>query len=724
MIYIVLNIVIAIMCILLSIYVDTRTGSQADNPLIPLLLVLSSIAGFSAFCILISSVAPARLMLFIGRLYLLDQAVFFLMTANYCVNFPKYETPLPWKIAFSLCTLVAFYIVFTKIHSFTINKYCGFYIDSEYVFSGQLGELVRLNWEELFFGIFAVFIPAEAALMMLVRSENISSKIDSQKMYLNATGIALGWLVALLIAHGAARVPMFNTLFTLSHVLVMLLFIQASTHNMLYDFEFISTTAARFLARYVLTSFLGGLIFALFYPLMRNYEIHFLIVITIATGLVLTLSHQIFKMYGRRSQFRDSQSAKNFEDDIAAIDFNTEPSNILNQLFTIFKTNMRTTSLSIMVDNGRGELEVTYSTNPLPDEDRFSISINSTMLDGLWNINQRVVLRINAETQYIYQPFRQDLLSFFKSTNSDAFIVLHEGRRIIGIIVLGAKKDENMYDDVDYALFNKLYSYFFVVGFYMKNIVNETVVGTVNREIRMSEQIITSIQENMDKMTNPKADLGYIMVPAHNIGGEFIDIIKLSEDKYIYIIGSLSGKGISASMSMVILKSIIRTYLVETSDFKLLVNKVNYFISKSLPLGTFFAGVFILMDYSSDTLYYVNCGTAALFMYNQIYNNVIEIQGDGRVLGFMDDVSALIKVKKVKLNKGDIILSCTNGLITSSSLRGEIFGKTRVQDTLLENLTYPASRMAQFTYDALVKFAAKELSDDVSVLVIKYQGQK
>ena len=43
-----------------------------------------------------------------------------------------------------------------------------------------------------------------------------------------------------------------------------------------------------------------------------------------------------------------------------------------------------------------------------------------------------------------------------------------------------------MYDDMDYALFNKLYSYFFVVGYYMKNIVNENVVGTVNREIRMS----------------------------------------------------------------------------------------------------------------------------------------------------------------------------------------------------------------------------------------------
>ena len=214
------------------------------------------------------------------------------------------------------------------------------------------------------------------------------------------------------------------------------------------------------------------------------------------------------------------------------------------------------------------------------------------------------------------------------------------------------------------------------------------------------------------------------MIQAHSIGGEFNELIKLNNECHIFIIGSLSGKGISASMSMVILKSIIRTYLVETSDFKILVQKVNHFIREHLPLGTFFAGVFALMDFSSDTLYYVNCGTPALFMYNRTYNNIIEIQGDGRVLGFVQDVSSLVKVKKIKLSKGDTILACTGGLINSTSLRGEIFGKERVQRLLMENMTFPANRIAQFTYDALVKFASKELSDDVSIIVMKYLGDR
>ena len=175
-------------------------------------------------------------------------------------------------------------------------------------------------------------------------------------------------------------------------------------------------------------------------------------------------------------------------------------------------------------------------------------------------------------------------------------------------------------------------------------------------------------------------------------------------------------------MNMVILKSIIRSYLAEVHDFKQLVVKLNTFVRDSLPKGTIFAGLFALIDFESDTMYYINCGVPALMMYTQVYNNVIEIQGSGHVLGFVKDLTPYVSVKTTKLNHGDIIMACTDGLIQSHSLRGEQFGKERVQQAVLDNSTYPAQRMAQFTFDGLLKFMSKEMEDDVSILVIKYEG--
>ena len=181
----------------------------------------------------------------------------------------------------------------------------------------------------------------------------------------------------------------------------------------------------------------------------------------------------------------------------------------------------------------------------------------------------------------------------------------------------------------------------------------------------------------------------------------------------------LYGKGISASMSMVIIKSIIRTYLAETKDFKLLVEKVNSFIRFNLPKGTFFEGIFGLIDFRDDNLYYINCGVPALFLYTRSYNNVIEIQGDGKVLGFVKDISKYLKVKKVKLNQGDIIVTCTDGLIDSKSLRGEVYGKERIQKTITENTSFPASKIANITYTTCLNFLSKGLDDDVSIFVLK-----
>jgi serine phosphatase RsbU (regulator of sigma subunit) len=339
------------------------------------------------------------------------------------------------------------------------------------------------------------------------------------------------------------------------------------------------------------------------------------------------------------------------------------------------------------------------------------------------NNNHPVIFKNHLNTHHALAPIKKELAKVLDDNFAEAMIVLKEGRKVFGVILLGPKKLGNAFTDYDYTVFQNFYSYFFVCGYYLKNIVKESVVGTVNRELKFSGQIIRSIQENIDQIENPKIDIGYISKSARNLGGEFVDFIRLSDERYIMVFGDLSGKGINASMSMVIIKSIVRTFLAETRDFKVLVQKVNEFIRFNLPKGTFFAGMFALMDFTDNTVYYINCGIPAFFMYNQQYNNVIEIQGEGRVLGFVKSIEKLIRVKKIKLNPGDMLLACSDGLIDSVSMRGEPFGKARVQTTILENLNYPAEKMTNFLYNDLLDFTSKEQEDDVTIVAIKCRSK-
>ena len=69
-------------------------------------------------------------------------------------------------------------------------------------------------------------------------------------------------------------------------------------------------------------------------------------------------------------------------------------------------------------------------------------------------------------------------------------------------------------------------------------------------------------------------------------------------------------------------------------------------------------------------------------------------------------------------------MSVTDGILDTKSLRGDIFGKQRTQNALMDNSSYPAEKMARFAYDVLVDFASKQLENDVTMLVIKYLGNK
>jgi len=723
MIYILLNIVLCATLVWLSFTIDVRNGIKNNNPLVNLVLFLSTLFGLNVLCLLAGFWAPPQLANILGRLLVMLVAWYAVFSCIYQLLVPNYEKTTGMTICQWLFNLFAFYLVFIArggIKSISFSQTQGLVIESSQMFSGKLHEFLPITWYDFFCGFYFGVLPLLSMLVVLVRAETVTSKLDRQRMRIGALAVIVFWIAYTLVRFAVKYQPMISVIQIIAFVAEALVFVRAASVDSIWDIKSVLRAIGRFLINFAIPSVIVGFLFSVLWPQFTTRPALFIIIIIAILAGVITALYQMGKVLNRKNFLRDNNYAKIFEDELASIDYSGDTTDITARLFEIFKTNLNTSSLRVLIDGGVGDLETVYSS----DNEKYKIPLTNECFDVLLNINHPIVFRNYAEHNYTVTSIRKELLRLLDETNSDAFIMLNEGRHIVGVIFLGKKSTGNVYNDYDYNLFSKLYSYFFVIGYYMKNIANESVVGTVNREIKMSGQIITSIQENMDRIKSPKIDAGYIMVPAHNIGGEFIDLIRLTDTRHIFVIGAMSGKGIAASMSMVILKSVIRTFLAETKDFKLLVEKINSFIRFGLPKGTYFAGLFGLIDFSTDTMYYINCGSPALLIYTRAYNNVIEIQGEGRVLGFVKDIGHLIKVKKVKLAEGDIVLTCTPGLIETRSLRGELFGKDRVQKSLMENFTYPAEKMARFTYDALTQFTSKELEDDVSILVLKYLGGK
>lgn len=623
-------------------------------------------------------------------------------------------------VTFIKILLIAFliYIVYFQFTSIDISLENGTMIGSSYLFPVAAREYFPWNWVTLYNSIFKYIVPIAGILFMIIYQENNASQLERYQSGITILGIILMWCLNALIKFLSMANPAFTLIHMYSYVIMYVCFFSAMDKTTVPSGKGFWVNVFKSFISYVIPAFLLGSLFYYLQPVGSGYNWLFLLEILVAAVVCIVFSLKIRDVISSSRHIYTADYEESLEKDLASIDYNDEMDSVTNKMFDIMKKNVESSSMNVYIINKQNKFETAYTSNKM----NLSIPQSNPIFNHLLMENRSIVLYIEIEKEHIFAPIKNDLKKFFEDTASDALFVLNEGNNILGLITLGKKQGGDHYKEYDYNVFTKLYSYFFVFGYYMRNISNKDIIGTVNREIRMSSQIITSIQENIDVIKNPKIDVGYKMVPAHNIGGEFIDMIRLTDTRHLIVIGDLSGKGIAASMNMVILKSIIRTYLVETTDFKQLVIKVNSFVRDSLRKGTIFAGLFALLDFENDTMYYINCGIPAFFMFNQVYNNVIEIQGGGHVLGFVKDISPYLSVKTTKMMKDDIFLTCTDGLIQSHSLRGEQFGKERVQQSLLDNQTYNAQRMAQFTFDNLTKFMSKEMEDDVSIFVIKYQS--
>ena len=716
MIFALINFALALFMTWLAIFLDSKTGNEGKNPVISLNVFLALSCAGMGLTIFAAHGAPTRLVSFFAELTLFLFGLYSLYFSIYCVFYPTTEKKAIAQILSIGGAIWCAWAVFFHITGVTVTNFVGIRFDSVSLFKGGLATIFPYNWFTFYCVIIFVVIPFFSMLVLLLRSENREGRLDHQKSIMNALALIVAWASIMFIHIATKRVPMFTALILIPYVLAQWILVRSTLVDFLYDFLSSVGFVVKSLICYILPALFAGIGFAFLWSRMPAHGTLFYFYLIVLMGFIVVASYQVMKFFNRRSGFRSMQYAAPFEEDLSNFDFSDDPENIVRNMQNIFVKNIGMSFMRILVDNGSEELQSVYD---LQGEKRLTISTKGKMFDTLLNQNRRVIFKSAIESGFFYSDSRAEILQFFADTESEAFIILNEGRHILALLILGQKAGGNVYNNYDYDVFQKLYSYFFVFGYYMKNIGNESIVGVVNREIRMSEQIIESIQGNMDPIKNKRFDSATMMVHAHNIGGEFIDLIKLSEDRHIFVMGDLSGKGIAASMSMVIVKSVIRTFLQETKDFKLLVEKVNQFIRFNLPRGTFFEGIFALIDFKEETVYYINCAVPAFFLYNRAYNNVMEIQGEGHVLGFVKDISPYIKVKKVKLNPGDILFACTDGVLDSKSLRGEAFGKDRLQKTIIENTGLTAQAMTSTAYNTLLEFLSKELDDDVSIFIMK-----
>ena len=424
-----------------------------------------------------------------------------------------------------------------------------------------------------------------------------------------------------------------------------------------------------------------------------------------------SFSERSLSRLGSRREYREE-----LESALAHIDLSRGRDAVLSELHEELSEHLGFKDLAVLVEDDRGFLKTVYA----PSGGQASLGRDSALREHLERTVHTVLLRSEALASPAHERLRDELLELFDALKAEALIFAKEGRRVIGAFAIGARSSGADFTDYDYDTFRSIYGKLFVFAFYLKNVARESILYTVDRELALSDQIIRFALEKVDPIEDPSVDAAWAMRSTRRLGGDFVDFVRLTKDRSFFVLGDVSGKGLSASMNMLVLKSMIRTFLRAEKDFTSLVQRVNLFIKENLPKGSFFAGVFGYFDFAKGAVYFINCGVPAILLYSPSFDAFIEVQGEGRILGFVRDIKPYLKPRKLSLPAGSALLVSTDGVLDGENIRGERFGKDRLRRSAHERLGKSARELADGVLDDLLAFTDKRQEDDLTLLAMKF----
>lgn len=421
---------------------------------------------------------------------------------------------------------------------------------------------------------------------------------------------------------------------------------------------------------------------------------------------------------GRMGSEHDAASREDLEAAIAHLDLSAGRESVLGELSAIVGESFGCSWLAVLSEDDAGNLRRIYPD----DDDEIVTTPNSPALEALAAVDRRVILKTDVVADASFAELKPVLLGFFDVLGAEAIVIAKEGRRVVGLFALGPKHSGADYDAQDYAAFDAVHGKLFVVAYYARHVARESLLGTVEKEIGLADQIVKSIQEKIDPIDHPGVEVSFVCQSPRGLGGDLFDSVRISEHRWFFVVGDISGKGLNASMSMVILKSMIRTLLKEEKDFIKLVARANVFIKERLPRGTFFSGMFGFLALDKGSIYFINCGIPAMFFRSPGLDSVIETQGEGKMLGFVRNVEPYLKTRKLALPPGSRVLISTDGIVEAESVRGERYGKERLVRILAENKDASAAETVGAVVKSASAFAGGRLDDDITVVAIDYAG--
>ena len=210
------------------------------------------------------------------------------------------------------------------------------------------------------------------------------------------------------------------------------------------------------------------------------------------------------------------------------------------------------------------------------------------------------------------------------------------------------------------------------------------------------------------------------MIPAMQVGGDYYDLIQISESKLFVVVGDVSGKGLSASLYMTKLQTMIKLSCLDNKSPKEILVDINKRIYEELDKNWFVTITLALFDMQKGTVKFCRAGHMPVL---QATNGTVQSYrtqglGVGIERGIVFEKSLL--EEEVKLSPGQTYAFFTDGVTEAMNDKNELFGDENLNAILKNKGTARSSDIVNEIWSSVKSFRGEaEVNDDMTMVVVK-----
>jgi len=205
--------------------------------------------------------------------------------------------------------------------------------------------------------------------------------------------------------------------------------------------------------------------------------------------------------------------------------------------------------------------------------------------------------------------------------------------------------------------------------------------------------------------------------PCHEVGGDYFDVVQVSEDRTAVLIADVSGKGLGAALLTTMLQGALSGLTMGAEPVKVF-NHINRFLCRHAEVGRY-ATMFIGLLSQDGMLEYIKAGHPSPLLLRQ--GNVSELYTEGSFpVGLIPE--AEYTSARLQLEPEDTLVLFSDGVTEAENSAHALFEVTGLSQVLAGQKDVPVEELQQSVLDAVRDFTkGAEQSDDITLLVVRYR---